>query len=130
MGSNKACLYRGNGTKDEGTLCSKRLATKGMTCTPMTLMTLGQPVYLCAFLRRQVESSLHGSHLWSEGAIEEYKIRDDGSRPNGTRLWMVSISTQTDLGFMDTRWTDPKATWHPHDLSGLQGILNGTTCAS
>ena len=56
---------------------------------------------------------------------KEYKIRDDGSKLDSTKLWTVSISTWTDPGFTDTRWTDPKAMWHPHDLSGLQGILNG-----
>ena len=40
--------------EDEGTLRSKRLATKGMTRTLMTLMTLGQLVNLYAFLSRQI----------------------------------------------------------------------------
>ena len=62
---------------------------------------------------------------WNEGATEEYKFRDDGSRPDNTRLWTVSISTWMDPRFTDMRWMDPKAMWHPHDLSGLQGILNG-----
>ena len=38
---------------------------------------------------------------------------------------MVSLSTWTDPRYMDMSWTDLKATWHPHGLGGLQGILNG-----
>lgn len=30
-----------------------------------------------------------------------------------------------DYSYTDTRWTDIKATWHLHGLSGLQEILNG-----
>ena len=41
MRGKKVGLYRGNDMEDKGTLHSKRLATKEMTLTPMTLMTLG-----------------------------------------------------------------------------------------
>ena len=34
---------------------------------------------------------------------------------------------QTDSVFMGLRPTDIMATWHPHGLSELQGILNGNT---
>ena len=54
-------LYRGNGMEDEGTLRSKILTIEWTPCVPTTLLTLGQPVSLGTFLRRQVEPSLHGS---------------------------------------------------------------------
>ena len=85
MSEEEAGLYRGNGTKDEGTLRSKRLTTMQMPRIPTTLMTLGQPVRLGMFLRRQIELSLHGfvhseiTNPQSEGATEEGKIMDDES---------------------------------------------------
>ena len=85
MSEEEAGLYRGNGTKDEETLCSKRLTTKQMPYTLTTLMTLGQLVRLGMFLIRQIEPSLQGSvhseimDPQSEGATEEGKIMDDGS---------------------------------------------------
>ena len=36
MRGKRVGFYRGNGTEDEGTLRSKRLAIRGMTCTPTT----------------------------------------------------------------------------------------------
>ena len=84
MRAKEVGLYRGNSTEDEGTLHSKRWTTKSTTRVPTTLMTLGQPVRLDVFLRRQVEPSLHGSihskimNPWNEGATEEGEIRDDG----------------------------------------------------
>ena len=85
MSEEEAGLYRGNDTKDEETLCFKRLTTKQMPRTLTTLMTLGQFVRLGMFLRRQIEPSLHGSvhseimDPQSDGATEEGKIMDDGS---------------------------------------------------
>ena len=34
---------------------------------------------------------------------------------------------QKDSRYMGPRLTDTEATWHPHDLNELQGILNGNT---
>ena len=34
---------------------------------------------------------------------------------------------RTDSRFMGLRPTDIEATWHPHGLSGLQGVLNENT---
>ena len=36
-----ACIYRGNGTKDEGTLRFERLTIKNAPRVPMAFMTLG-----------------------------------------------------------------------------------------
>ena len=78
MRDKEASLYRGKGMKYEGKLHSKRWATKGMTCTPMTLMTLGQPVNLCISLwtsltvTPQVRPGVV-MDPWSEGATEKYK---------------------------------------------------------
>ena len=85
MSEKEAGLYRGNGTKDEETLRSKRLTTKQMPYTLTTLMTLGQLVRLGMFLIRQIVPSLQGSvhseimDPQSEGETEEGKIMDDGS---------------------------------------------------
>ena len=35
------CLYRGNGTKDEGTLRFKQLTIKNVPCVPTRFMILG-----------------------------------------------------------------------------------------
>ena len=53
MKDKEAGLYRGNNMEDEGTLHSKRLATKRMTRSLTTLMTLGQ-LSVCTFLSGQV----------------------------------------------------------------------------
>ena len=84
MRAKEVGLYRGNSTEDEGTLHSKRWTTKSTTHVPTTVMTLGQPVKLDVFLRRQVEPSLHGSihskimNPWNEGATEEGEIKMTG----------------------------------------------------
>ena len=78
-------IYRGNGAEDEWTLWFEQLTIRRTPRVPTTLMALGQPVRLGMFLRIQVEPSLHRSvhsvitNPWSEGAIEEGKVSDDGS---------------------------------------------------
>ena len=72
MKGKEAGLYRWNGTKDEGTLCSKRLITKWSPCVPTKLMTLGQFVSLGTSLRREVEPSLHES---IQGRSRTHRVR-------------------------------------------------------
>ena len=107
MRGKEAGLYRGNGTKDEGTLRSKRLITKWSPCVPTKLMTLGQFVSLGTSLRREVEPSLHES---VQGRSRTHRVRgqlksinfvdDESIWINLTELfqWVVSLST----------WMDPR----------------------
>ena len=65
MRGKKAGLYRGNGTKDEGTLRSKRLTTEWSPCVPTKLMTLGLLVWarlLGDKSNRHSMSSSRGDH--------------------------------------------------------------------
>ena len=85
MRGKRVGLYRGNNAKDEGTLRSKRLATREMTHTPTTF---NDPRLACQSVRISQETSLtvtsqvrlrEVTDTWSEGTTEEYKVRDDGT---------------------------------------------------
>ena len=85
MRGKRAGLYKGNGGEDKGTLHSKRLATREMTRTPTKF---NDPRLACQSVHISQETSLtvtprvrpsEVKDPWSEGATEEYKIRDDKS---------------------------------------------------
>ena len=85
MKGERAGLYRGNGAEDEGTPYSKRLATREMTRTPTTFND-PRLVYQSVCISQETGLTVtpwvrlgEVIDLWSEGATEEYKIRDDGS---------------------------------------------------
>ena len=85
MRGKRAGLYKGNGGEDKGTLRSKRLATREMTRTPTKF---NDTRLACQSMHISQETSLtvaprvrpgEVTDPWSEGATEEYKIRDDKS---------------------------------------------------